>query len=963
LSPWDSTPSRYVVADFNGDGRADIAYIRFNVSEQAWLCLSKNDPAFANGFDTCVAFTDGGAWLLDPELPAPPLSRVFRPIADFNGDGSADFLVYRTDDSITGRFHVHLTGGGYGAGANLGPYASVNPYFGGWPGLSGLADSNGDPVDSYADFHSGSYGSISNHLSETCHSKGDGSFQCTSQTHPSEDLGAVLHVADYDGDGRPDAWHYSPRVSQLKPDGTRGPSTAWATAMGYMWGDFNGDGLPDAVGYIHSGPDAGRWVVYLTGFGGYAELLARVTDGHGHVTEVDYKSLHESGVYTPGADVAYPKRNQTQGPPVVAEVRRGAAALGWQRSTYAYKGLRTDQAGRGSLGFEQVTEIDTINAVRTVSTFSQDWPSTGMVASTRTTKCNPALTDCEGVQLSLASSTFAAVDTFPGAPVKCPYVNSSTSVRKDLDGSDLPTLTSTIPGGGIDAYCNVTSKTDTATEPGGGDVYTTVTATTYLNDAANWLIGLPTLSAVTKSAPGTTSVTRTVSMTYHPGTEDLHVETIEPNIAALRLTTTHVWWPAGVLRSRTQTWIDPLDGSTPVRELEHQTYDARFRYVTELRNALGHVTTRTNAEATGALLTQTDPNGLVTTWTYDAWGRKASEARPDLTKTTWDHRQCVHTCDNGATRVEITRHWATVSGADLQTLVPEEVFFDKLERKVLTRRWDASGAAVYADRIFETVKGRLDRVSRLHTQQQRDTGGRQWVFLGHDDLGRPLWVDEPGAGGQRLLSHIDYFGMTTVRKRPQRADLPQRQQRTEVVNALGKLESVTDEAGKVTTYAYEPWGNLRQTIDPLGNRITVLYDDRGRRKQLADPNLGTWLYVVDPPGRTRRQTDAKSQVTTNVYDLLDRLTSRVEPDLTSTWVFDTASMGIGQLAESYTGPVSAKEFRQTHAYDSAGRERSRKIALAGDWQYETETAFDSFGRPQTLTHHRGAIGHAPARAA
>jgi hypothetical protein len=37
------------------------------------------------------------------------------------------------------------------------------------------------------------------------------------------------------------------------------------------------------------------------------------------------------------------------------------------------------------------------------------------------------------------------------------------------------------------------------------------------------------------------------------------------------------------------------------------------------------------------------------------------------------------------------------------------------------------------------------------------------------------------------------------------------------------------------------------------------------------------------------------------YDLLGRMTGRYEPDLESHWVFDTATKGVGQLAEAYTG--------------------------------------------------------------
>ena len=49
------------------------------------------------------------------------------------------------------------------------------------------------------------------------------------------------------------------------------------------------------------------------------------------------------------------------------------------------------------------------------------------------------------------------------------------------------------------------------------------------------------------------------------------------------------------------------------------------------------------------------------------------------------------------------------------------------------------------------------------------------------------------------------------------------------------------------------------------------------------------------------------------------LIQRSEPDLVSTWVYDTAVKGIGKLADAYTGPVATKTYDRVHTYDSLGR--------------------------------------------
>jgi YD repeat-containing protein len=56
---------------------------------------------------------------------------------------------------------------------------------------------------------------------------------------------------------------------------------------------------------------------------------------------------------------------------------------------------------------------------------------------------------------------------------------------------------------------------------------------------------------------------------------------------------------------------------------------------------------------------------------------------------------------------------------------------------------------------------------------------------------------------------------------------------------------------------------------------------RGRKTASSDPDLGAWTYSYDTASELVSQTDAKSQTSTLGYDLLGRMTRRVEPDMTS----------------------------------------------------------------------------------
>ncbi|WP_417071388.1 RHS repeat domain-containing protein [Niveibacterium terrae] len=120
---------------------------------------------------------------------------------------------------------------------------------------------------------------------------------------------------------------------------------------------------------------------------------------------------------------------------------------------------------------------------------------------------------------------------------------------------------------------------------------------------------------------------------------------------------------------------------------------------------------------------------------------------------------------------------------------------------------------------------------------------------------------------------------------------------------------------------------------------------------------GGWIhYDVDPLGQVWRQVTPRQRAagtaTLQSFDALGRLTDRYEPDLESHWVFDTAAKGVGRLAESYTGPASAKDYRQLSAYDAYGRPASTTTWL--DTSYVATNEYDAWGRLSATSEQRGS---------
>ncbi len=224
-------------------------------------------------------------------------------------------------------------------------------------------------------------------------------------------------------------------------------------------------------------------------------------------------------------------------------------------------------------------------------------------------------------------------------------------------------------------------------------------------------------------------------------------------------------------------------------------------------------------------------------------------------------------------------------------------------------------------------------------------GSPHWTVNSYDTIGRVTQTSLPNGGSVTYA----YHGLTTS------ATNDHGQTTTTVKNAQGLNASVTDALGHTTNYGYDAEGNLIAVTDPYGNVTTNSYDIRGQKIASSDPDMGSWSYVYDVLGELVSQTDAKGQTSTLSYDLLGRVTSRSENSQVSSWTYDTATHGIGKVAEAKactsSGCATVVSDR-TFAYDSLGRPSSSITTVDGIANTYTQT-YDSDGRPSTIAYPSG----------
>lgn len=339
--------------------------------------------------------------------------------------------------------------------------------------------------------------------------------------------------------------------------------------------------------------------------------------------------------------------------------------------------------------------------------------------------------------------------------------------------------------------------------------------------------------------------------------------------------------------------------------------------VATVTNALGHATQISAYDANGRPLTVVDPNGVVTTLTYDARGRLVSQAIDG----------------------EVTGYQYDGVGQLIRLTLPDGAWiaysYDAAHR--LTGLDDALGNRVrytldaLGNRLREDVTDPANQLSRTH-RRAYDALNRLYRDIGAQDQITEYGYDANG----NLTSITDPLNRIATRG----------------YDALDRLIRNTDPAGGQTRMAYDGQDRLIQVTDPRNLVTGYTIDGLGNLTRLASPDTGTATQAFDAAGNRTGRTDARGQAAVTQYDALNRPTQVTYGDGRQeiyTWDLGTNGIGrLGHLQEIEDGNVTATT---SYGYDTSGRVLSETRTLAGQ-TYVTRYRYQA-GRLTGLTSPTG----------
>ncbi|MCC5886864.1 MAG: hypothetical protein JJT88_10560 [Gammaproteobacteria bacterium] len=505
--------------------------------------------------------------------------------------------------------------------------------------------------------------------------------------------------------------------------------------------------------------------------------VATLTDGDGNTSEftyalldgyqahsLDYSESPFGSVIPPTTTAFLPDQRCA-----VSELKRPDGLGGIRRTTFAYKGSPHYALGqgRGFAGYYEVrrTDEDVPDASSTFDrvTYTQyrlDFPFIGRASRSLTLDGIYG----SGNELARREVAWTAHGAHAGA-VTFPYpaqvtnwlLEGGQTLGVNQTATDYTFVTATSASHGLITALTTAHTTGiglTGCSVGSGvwgaaglcDVSGTVGSTSSSATLQNWTdwmnsdwrVGFVTARSETHSAPGQTPKTTDVTLTPHGSTLAVGSMTRLPSQGDLTLALSHSYDSHGNLTEATVSGNDFTSRTTTLGSF------LTNRYPEQAVNAENHYSTFAYDLRFGAVKTETDPNGLTASRSFDPFGRVISATDSEGNVTTVSYDNCSWGCSQ-VSWATATRRISEVTYNGSTQVAPEVVIYlDANGREVLREQEAFNGSDGWIR--TETHRDTYGRVLAQSLPHFSGSSGQQYVTYAYDRQGRVVEEARPDGG-------------------------------------------------------------------------------------------------------------------------------------------------------------------------------------------------------------------------
>lgn len=679
--------------------------------------------------------------------------------------------------------------------------------------------------------------------------------------------------------------------------------------------DTNGDGFSDALLVkLWMDKTQGHVLIRKTNVKTVSEDdLVTVTNGVQTAT-VGYtpKHLHSGAISAGTGD--YPNLVDNSPGFLVTSLSTDVGGGITNSETYSYSNARFYAGVQGiarSLGFASFTEKDSDTSFYSITEYFQsDYRLAGVESTERSYNASG----------NLMGETIQSGFQFPN-PFGTEVVVSTNISKNSYHDGELEL--STNESISYDSYGFPLVLTQTAGS------HSIITTNTYTNDTSNWRIGRILRSKKTMDGSLTQdqlisySGDSVESLTQFPGT--------------------------GVEQTSNFTYDSYGNPITITNALGFTTsisYDETINmFPIQTKNSLGHITKTEYDTALGLEISKTNPNGGVTSKTYDTFGRLLTVTLPgnsDWNESYQYSKTGKYDLTDLSNNESVSKTIRDITSGIETTTTQYTDPFGQVIRTISDTA--TSGISLIEDINYDYTKGVISQKTKPYFSNLSPI----WITYQYDDADyRPSGSITPDTGGN-ITSSISYDGLTTTTN----MEFPDGITKTiiETKNELGQVISKSQN-GKTISTSYSPNGQPSTVTDPAGRSTVFTYDTAGRRTSVSDQNSGTITFSYDLLGRIIQQTDARGKSLNFNYDAIGRIltTTPSGGETTVQYSYDDTSVSnsTGNVTK-ITDASGTTEF----SYNIQGKPVLQKKTI-DDLTLLYEVEYDSLGRGITLTYPDG----------
>jgi len=802
--------------DFDGDGKTDILFMKKNMDDPSTVCTFEFYMSYC-GFTNNL------------DLPESTYSCKTR-VGDFNGDGKTDIELNFANNKLY-TCYFNNTSLSFDSNQQNSDSYLLERYSG---------DFNGDGITDLL-----TYTTSQDILKWKLYfGKGDGTYTDPTDIDDLSPLAEAtpegwivpknkIFIADLDGDGKDDILqHASSSLTVLYSKGcikgeyeyTPGGATLGTDEqilVQYNISDFNNDGILDFI--VQFKRNAKPVIVYHQQQHYPYEYPKEITDGLGKTLKFAYKPK-----YLLAKNDNYTRKYFYH----ILDSLQISNGLGDKLNLFQYqfKEPAFSDLKRTFLGFKEF--VCTNENEKDVSVFALDNLKHILKPVSKTTYCNNIAWDITNYSFSFLELGNSYM----------PYANETTIKDLLLDIKTVTSISLT-PSGRI-----ATSNTKTYN---GCNTDTWLHSETNTYDYKTITLNGNQQKTVPKSIITTQQygnsgivIADTLAYGYYPDT-GTNKGRLHWSSAHGVSTTYEDYNSAGLYGKKTVTAPDVIGSRT-----EKYVYDATQRFVTKITNPLGFETSLTYDYNTGNKLSETDINGLMTTYKYDVFGNLKQINYPDGTQT----KNSIHW------HTEINPPNASYYVTTITTGKPDlTVYYDKLGREVC--RYEDE---YYYDTRYN-AKGQTVQTSYPYKPLNKLDANKIWNKYTYDGYGRKITEKAPYTDLSYAYNNRKVTVTDNLRKIFSWKDY----------DALGRISGVYDAGGNIS-YHYSVAANKQhKTVITTYDAITTIFTDlQGNRLSIEEPNAGIITSTYNKFNELITQIDARGNTTTYQYDRLGRVTQK-----------------------------------------------------------------------------------------